>query len=95
MPSSEKRKTEVPRTNRRKLRFSYKEQLEFDSIDEALAALEEKMAACQRQAACCGSDYVKLQDLEEQQRKLQIQLDEKTERWVYLNDLKEKIDAQV
>lgn len=94
LPSSEKRKTEVPRASRRKLRFSYKEQLEFDSIDGDLAALEEKVAVCQRQAACCGSDYVKLQELEDQQRKLQVQLDEKTERWVYLNDLKEKIDAQ-
>lgn len=90
----EKPKTEAPRTSQRKLRFSYKEQMEFDSIDEELAALEEKLAACQKESEHCGSDYVKLQELMDQQKDLQKQLDEKTERWVYLNELKEKIDAQ-
>ena len=38
--------------------------------------------------------YVKLQELQEQQAALEVQLEEKMERWVYLNELKEKIDAQ-
>ena len=42
----------------------------------------------------CGSDYVKLQELQAQQKALEARLEEKTERWVYLNELKEKIDAQ-
>ena len=90
----EKPKAETPRTSQRKLRFSYKEQMEFDSIDEELAAMEEKLAACQKESEQCGSDYVKLQELLDRQKDLQKQLDEKTERWVYLNELKEKIDAQ-
>ena len=42
----------------------------------------------------CGSDYIKLQQLQEQQSELEARLDEKMERWVYLTELKEKIDAQ-
>ena len=42
----------------------------------------------------CGSDYVKLQELQTQQAELEAQLEAKMERWVYLNELKEKIDAQ-
>lgn len=92
--AGEKPKAEAAHTSRRKLRFSYKEQMEFDAIDGELTALEEKLAACQRESERCGSDYVKLQELMDRQKKLQTQLDEKTDRWVYLNELKEKIDAQ-
>ena len=42
----------------------------------------------------CGSDYVRLQALTDEQERLTAELDAKTERWVYLNDLKERIDAQ-
>lgn len=41
-----------------------------------------------------GSDYVKLQELQARQAELEAALEEKTERWVYLNELKEQIDAQ-
>ena len=44
--------------------------------------------------AACGSDYVKLQELQARQAELEAALEEKTERWVYLNELKEQIDAQ-
>ena len=59
-----------------------------------LAELEEKLAACRRAQEACGSDYVRLQELTDEQERLSAELDEKTERWVYLNDLKEKIDTQ-
>ena len=48
----------------------------------------------QLQQGLCGSDYVKLQELHDRQTELEAQLEEKTERWFYLNDLKERIDAQ-
>jgi len=82
------------RTRERKLKFSYKEQLEFETIDEDLAKLEEAVAACAAEQETCGSDYVKLQQLQEQQAELEAKLEEKTERWMYLTELKEKIDAQ-
>ena len=52
------------------------------------------MAACAAEQETCGSDYVKLQQLQDRQAELEAQLEEKTERWMYLTELKEKIDAQ-
>ena len=90
----EKPKAAVERTREKKLKFSFKEQREFETIDDDLAELEAKLEACQAAQSLCGSDYVKLQELQEQQADLEARLEEKMERWVYLNELKEKIDAQ-
>ena len=91
---AEKPKTAAERPRERKLKFTFKEQMEFDTIDDDIAALESRLAACQAAQGQCGSDYVKLQELQAQQEELEAKLEEKTERWVYLNELKEKIDAQ-
>lgn len=82
------------RRRERKLKFSFKEQREYETIDAELARLEEAIRQCEAEQALCGSDYVKLQELQERQQELEAQLEEKTERWIYLNELKEKIDAQ-
>ena len=94
MAAPEKPKAVQERPRERKLKFSFKEQREFETIDAELAALEEELSACQAAQNTCGSDYVKLQQLQEQQAELEQKLEEKMERWVYLNELKEKIDAQ-
>ena len=91
---AEKPKAAVERPRERKLKFTFKEQMEFDTIDDDIAALESQLAECQAAQGQCGSDYVKLQELQAQQEELEARLEEKTERWVYLNELKEKIDAQ-
>ena len=75
----------------RKLKFSYKEQREFETIDGDIAALEEKIAANQREQEASGSDYVALQALQSRESELEAALEEKMERWVYLNDLAEQI----
>ena len=98
-PEVEKRteKQEKPQPERqreKKLKFSYNEQREFDTIDDVIAELEQRLADCQKAQADCGSDYVRLQELTDEQARLSAELDAKTERWVYLNDLKERIDAQ-
>jgi len=90
----EKSKATVERPRERKLKFSYKEEREFATIDDEIARLEEQIAQCQAAQGTCGSDYVKLQELQEQEAALVESLEEKTERWIYLNELKEKIDAQ-
>ena len=82
------------RPREKKLRFSYKEEREFMTIDDDIAALEENIAKCQEEQFLCGSDYVKLQELQNRQAELEQQLDKKMERWIYLTELKEKIDAQ-
>lgn len=84
----------VERQRTQALKFSYKEQREFDTIDQDLADLEEQIAACEAEQNLCCSDYVKLQELQQKQAELEKKLDEKTERWMYLTELKEKIDAQ-
>ena len=82
------------RPKERKLKFSYKEEREFAVIDDEIAELEQKIADCEAEQGKCGSDYVKLQELQAKQAELETQLEAKTERWLYLTELKEKIDAQ-
>ena len=90
----ETKKPQPERLREKKLKFSYKEQREFETIDEEIAALEQQLETCRQAQTACGSDYVRLQELTDEQERLSAQLDEKMERWVYLNDLKERIDAQ-
>lgn len=83
-----------PREKTRRLKFSYKEQLEFEGIDGEIAALEEELAETERQIEQQASDYTKLEELLARKEELTARLDEKTERWVYLNELAEQIEAQ-
>ena len=62
--------------------------------DSEIAALEEQIARCEEEQNHCGSDYVKLQSLQEEQAELEGKLEQKMERWMYLTELKERIDAQ-
>lgn len=78
----------------KKLKFSYKEQREFETIDEDIAALESAIEEVDGRISEAGSDYCKLQELTAKRDELTAALDEKMERWVYLNDLAEKIEAQ-
>lgn len=89
-PKKEESRPSAPK----KLKFSYKEQREYETIDADIAALEEQLADNQAQQSACGSDYVALQRLQEEQSQLESALEEKMERWVYLNDLAERIAAQ-
>ena len=78
----------------KKLKFSYKEQREFETIDADIAALEDAIAEVEAQINRAGSNYTRLQELSAERERLTASLDEKMERWVYLNDLAEKIEAQ-
>ena len=82
---------EAPRPKSKKLKFSYKEQREFETIDADIAALEEKIAENKRQQDIDGADYEKLQALMAEQSQLESQLEAKEERWMYLTDLAERI----
>ncbi len=90
----EKPRAAPERHKEKKLKFSYKEEREFATIDEDIAALETKIEENQKNQSLCGSDFVALQALQEELTKLEAALEEKTERWMYLTELKEKIDAQ-
>ena len=78
----------------KKLKFSYKEQKEFETIDEDIEKLEEKIAELEEQVSKCATDFIKLNELMQEKEKTEAELSDKMERWVYLNDLAEKIEAQ-
>lgn len=86
--------TQDGRNQREKLKFSFKEQREYEQIDEIIAALEEKIQQTEKDIAANSSDYGALQELTEKKEQLETELAEKMERWVYLNDLAERIEAQ-
>ena len=77
-----------------KLKMSYKEEREYAAIDEDIAALEDDLERIERQIEANATNSVKLKELLEEQEKAQAALDEKMERWVYLSDLAERINAQ-
>lgn len=77
-----------------KLKFSFKEQREFETIDDDIAALEDKLAAIEAQMEEYASSYTKLTELTVEKEQIEAQLEEKMERWEYLNDLAEKIANQ-
>ena len=91
---AEKPKAAPERPRGKKLKFSYNEAREFSTIEDEIAELEAKIEENQTQQAQCGSDYQHLQELQEQNEELEAALEAKTERWLYLTELKERIDAQ-
>ena len=78
----------------KKLKFSYKEQKEFETIDEDIEKLEEKIAELEEKISKCATDFIKLNEFMQEKEKTEEELSDKMERWVYLNDLAEKIEAQ-
>ena len=80
--------------HQKKLKFTYKEQKEFETIDDDIAALEEKLEKLDQDMAANATNSMKLREIMEEKATTQAQLDEKMDRWVYLNDLAEKIEAQ-
>lgn len=77
-----------------KLKFTYKEQREFETIDDDIAALEEKIAHLDEVIMKNATNSGKLNELTQEKEAAEAQLEEKMDRWVYLNDLAEKIAAQ-
>lgn len=82
------------RVRKKKLKFSYKEEREFETIDQEIEDLEEQLEELTGQINQSGSDFVRLQELLDLKAKKQTELDEKMERWVYLNERAREIEAQ-
>lgn len=83
-----------PNYSQKKLKFSYKEQREYETIDDDIAALEEKIEKLENDIQQNATNSVKLRELMEEKEAAEAQLEEKMDRWVYLNDLAEQIEAQ-
>ncbi|MEA4966219.1 MAG: ABC-F family ATP-binding cassette domain-containing protein [Oscillospiraceae bacterium] len=94
-PERKLQKSAKPRSAApQKLRFSYKEQLEYETIDGEIAALEAQIKACKAEEEAFAADYIRLQELMETRENLEAKLDEKTERWLLLTEIAEKIAAK-
>ena len=77
-----------------KLRFTYQEQKDWDVIESQIEKLEEEIAGLEAQMEKAASDFVKLKELMDRKAQAESELDAKMERWMYLNDLAEKIEKQ-
>lgn len=78
----------------RRLRFTFNEQREYECIDAEIAALEQKLKDVDALMESAASDYIRLQELMAQKELLDRQLEDKMERWLYLNDLADKIAGE-
>lgn len=93
--SGEKDSAKTWKQNRpTKLKFSYKEQREYDTIDEDIAKLEARIEKLDQDMMANATNSGKLNELTKEKEEAEALLEEKMDRWVYLNDLAEKIEAQ-
>lgn len=87
-----KEKTVKPKSE--KVKFTYMEKKEFETIDDDIAKLEGDLQQCEVDIAANATNYPKLKELMEKKGLLSGQLEEKMDRWVYLNDLNERINGE-
>lgn len=81
---------EKPKT--KKIKFSYNEAQEFEVIDSVISDLEERIEELEIQMNEAATDYSRLSELTQNMNKLKKELEEKMDRWVYLNELAEEIE---
>ena len=94
-PQEEKSSVKTWKQNRSsKLKFSYKEQREYETIDDDIAGLEEKIEKLDNDIMANATNSGKLNELTKEKETAEALLEEKMDRWVYLNDLAEQIKAQ-
>lgn len=85
-------KKEKPKNNK-KLKFTFNEQREFDTIDDDISSLENKIQSIDGNLDKYSTDFTKLQEMLDEKSKLEKELEFKYERWEYLNNLAEEIDS--
>ena len=91
---AERTATDKSEVKKKKLKFSFNEQREFDTIDDDIAAIETKISECGKEIEKASSDYIKLMELTSQLEIMKLELEVKTERWLYLNELADQINIQ-
>lgn len=88
-PKQAMEKAGKPRAHQ--LKFSYKEQKEYDTIEEEIATIEEKIEQAEADILKFSRDFVRLNELTKEKEALQELLEEKMDRWMYLEELAAKI----
>ena len=76
----------------KKVKFTFKEQREFEQIDDVIAKLEDDIAQCEKDIVANATDFVKLKELSDKKEKLSEELEYQMDRWVYLNDIAEQME---
>ncbi len=89
-----KKSSQEGRTHQKKLKFSYKEQREWDTIEDEIGDLEEKITELDGQIAESATNYGKLNQLMAEKAEKEALLEEKMDRWMYLQELAERIAEQ-
>ena len=90
--AADKGKGVKEKTKDNKPKFTFKEQKEYETIDEDIAKLEEKINSLEKEMAKNASNYGKLNELMHEKEEVQSELDNKYERWEYLNEIAEAIE---
>ena len=90
----EKKADNTWKSRENKLKFTYKEQREWETIEDEIAALEEAVSDLDKQMEEAASSYSRLNELMAGKTEKETLLEEKMERWMYLNDLAERIASQ-
>ncbi|OLR63741.1 zinc/iron permease [Anaerostipes sp. 992a] len=90
----EKKKKNYQKPREKKLKFTFKEQKEFETIDDDIEQLELRLEELDSQIERTATDFIKLNELMEEKKAVEEKLEKKMERWEYLNELAEKIAAQ-
>ena len=78
----------------KKLKFTYSEKKEYDTIEADIEALEKKAAELENEMLSAATDFVKLESLSREKTNIEAALDAKMERYVFLEELAEKIASQ-
>ncbi|MEG0812545.1 MAG: ABC-F family ATP-binding cassette domain-containing protein [Clostridium sp.] len=78
----------------KKKKFTFKEQKDWETIDDDIAKLEDTIASLEEQMAAAATNYAKLNQLMTEKAEKEQQLEEKMDRWMYLNELMEEIESQ-
>lgn len=74
------------------LKFTFREQKEYEEIDSIIEGIEKKLEKLEEDINEAASDYAKLEQLLKDKGQMELELQEKMERWVYLNELAERIE---
>ena len=81
-------------THEKKLKFTFKEQKDYETIEDDIAAIEERLDEIEKEMTAAARDFVKLNELTGEKETLEAELEEKMERWEYLEELAAKIAGQ-
>lgn len=92
-PAKDPERTERVPNHSRKLKFTFKEQQDWENIEDKIASLEARLKEIEKETAENSTDYEKLTELSAEQKQLNDELEQKMDRWEYLSELSDRIEA--